>query len=92
MRSKLCKCAIYRLHKPSVNKLLQILATLPVTLCTAKRSFSTLKYLKSYLRNTTSETRLNGLALLYVHKDILVNSEEVLNELAKKPRRPDIKI
>lgn len=77
---------------PSVNKLLQILATLPVTSCTAERSFSTLKYLKSYLRNTTSETRLNGLALLYVHKDILVNSEEVLNELAKKPRRLDIKI
>lgn len=85
---QVCNISMY----PSVNKLLQILATLPVTSCTAERSFSTLKYLKSYLRNTTSETRLNGLALLYVHKDILVNSEEVLNELAKKPRRLDIKI
>lgn len=77
---------------PSVHKLLQILVSLPVTSCTAERSFSTLKYLKSYLRNSSSETRLNGLALLYVHKDITVSSEEVLNELAKKPRRLDIKI
>lgn len=85
---QMCNISMY----PSVHKLLQILATLPVTSCTAERSFSTLKYVKSYLRNSTAETRLNGLALLYVHKDMPVHSEEVLNELAKKPRRLDIKI
>ncbi|XP_074030566.1 52 kDa repressor of the inhibitor of the protein kinase [Leptinotarsa decemlineata] len=55
---------------PAVFKLLQILATLPVTSCTAERSFSTLRYLKDYLRNSSKEARLNGLALLYIHKDV----------------------
>ena len=47
-----------------------MLATLPVTTATNKRSFSAHKYLETYLRNTTKEVRLNGLALLYVHRDI----------------------
>ena len=56
---------------PSLAVLIQILATLiPVTAATNKRSFSALIYLKTYLRNTTKEVRLNGLALLYVHSDI----------------------
>ena len=54
----------------SLAVLIQILATLPIITATKKRSFSALKYLKTYLRNTTKEVRLNGLALLYVHRDI----------------------
>ena len=51
--------------------LIQILATLPVTLLPQiERSFSALKHLKTYLRNTTKQVRLNGLASLYVHCDI----------------------
>ena len=33
------------------------------TTCTSERSFSTLRRLKTYLRNTTNEERLNGLAV-----------------------------
>ena len=44
----------------------QILATLPVTSATNKRSLSALKYLKTYLRNTTKEVGLDAFALLYV--------------------------
>jgi hypothetical protein len=40
---------------PSVNRLLTILCTLPVTTCTPERSFSTLKRIKTYLRNTTGQ-------------------------------------
>lgn len=72
---------------PTVKKLLQILATLPVTTCSSERSFSTLRRLKTYLRNTIGSNRLNGLALLNVHRDITVSAGEVLDELAKKPRR-----
>lgn len=64
------------------------MATLPVTSCSAERTF----YLKNYLRSTTSATRLNGLALLYVHKDISITPEEVLNDMSKKPRRMNIKL
>lgn len=53
---------------PNMTVLLQLIATLPVTTATKERSFSALKYLKTYLRSTMNQTRLNGLALLYVHR------------------------
>ena len=37
---------------------------------TNSRSFSALRRLKSYLRNTMSQERLNNLLVLHVHKDI----------------------
>lgn len=43
---------------PNVFKLLQILATLPVSSASNERSFSTLKRIKTYLRNSTSEVYL----------------------------------
>ena len=55
---------------PSLAVLIQILAILPVITAINERSFSALKYLKTYLQNTTKEVRLNSLALLYVHRDI----------------------
>lgn len=75
---------------PVISELLQIMATLPVTTCTAERSFSSLKILKTYLRNSTSDERLNGLALMYIHSNIPLTPEEVLDHLADKPRRLDI--
>lgn len=72
---------------PTTFKLLQILATLPVTTASSERSFSTLKRLKTYLRNTTSQNRLNGLAMMNTHNDIIISPEDVLNVLAAKTRR-----
>ena len=77
---------------PVIHSLLRILATLPVTTASSERSFSTLRRLKTYLRNTTSEDRLNGLALLQVHRDIRFTVEDVLDELAKKSRRLEIRL
>nr|CAH7751345.1 unnamed protein product [Callosobruchus chinensis] len=64
------------------------MATLAVTTRTCERSFSSLKLLKTYLRNSTGEGRLN-VALMLVHPDITIN-EEVLNQLTQKQRRLDI--
>jgi hypothetical protein len=33
------------------------------------------------------QNRLNGLAMLGVHKNVKINAEEVLDELALKPHR-----
>ena len=72
---------------PSLAFLIRILATLPVTTATNERSFSALKYLRTYLRNTTKEVRLNGLALLYVHRDISLDFEHYIAEFSRKNRR-----
>ena len=72
---------------PSLAVLIQILATLPVITATNNRSFSAHKYLKTYLRSTTKEVRLNGFALLYVHRDIGLDFEQVTVEFSRKNRR-----
>ena len=72
---------------PNIEALLKILATLPVSTCTAERSFSALKHVKSYLRATMTEKRLNGLAALYIHKDLILNKEAVINESSRGNRR-----
>ena len=72
---------------PNIEALLKILATLPVATCTAERSFNALKHLKSYLRSTMTEKRLNRLAALYIHKDIALNKEAVIDEFSRGNRR-----
>lgn len=71
---------------PTIRKLLLILVTLLVTTVTPKRTFSTLRRLKTYLRNTTGESRLNGLAMLNIHRDIEISTDVMLDELSKASR------
>ena len=73
---------------PNVTVALRILATLPITSCECERSFSKLKRLKTYCRSTMGENRLNGLAMLYIHQEILPDFEEVINMFSRLgPRR-----
>ena len=51
------------------DKLLRIYFTFPVTSATAERSFSSLRWLKTYLRSTMTNCRLNNQLLLYIHDD-----------------------
>jgi hypothetical protein len=50
--------------------LLRIFATTPVTTATGKRSSRTLKFIKNYLRSTTTGSRLNKLTHLFINSDI----------------------
>ena len=72
---------------PNIYTLLQILATIPVSTATPERTFSSLRRLKNYLRNTTSENRLNGLALMNIHYMIKIDVNEVVDVFKKKNRR-----
>ena len=57
-------------------------------ICACERSISVLRRLKTYLRSTMSDTGLRGLALLNVHREIQLNTEEVIEEFAtRNPRR-----
>ncbi|KAF0748385.1 zinc finger MYM-type protein 1-like [Aphis craccivora] len=69
--------------------LLTIMDTLPVTTVTAERSFSTLRRLKIYLRNNMGETRLTGLALLNIYRNVDLNVEEIIDRFAMLPRKWD---
>lgn len=78
---------------PHINILLKLLAILPVSTASVERSFSSLKRIKTYLRNSTGEARLNGLALMNIHRDIQIDTDAILNMFAsKKERRLDFKL
>ncbi|XP_050876930.1 uncharacterized protein LOC127080662 [Lathyrus oleraceus] len=64
----------------------RILLTIPVTVASAERSFSKLKLLKTYLRSTMSQERLNGLALIAIENDILetLKYEDLVDDFASK--------
>ena len=61
---------------PNIKTILKIFCIIPVT-----TSFSTLRRLKSWLRSSMSEDRLNGLALLNVDKEIEINIADMINKL-----------
>ena len=69
---------------PNFEILLKIFATLPITTASSERSFSSLKLIKTYLRSTMTNDRLNGLALLNIHKDIKLSVADVISEFEKK--------
>ena len=54
---------------------------IPVTSCTAERSFSSLRRLKTYLRSTMSQDRLNHIAILtcYHNKADCIDMKGILN-------------
>ena len=60
---------------PNACIVFRILLTIPVIVAFAKRIFSKLKLIKSYLRSTMSQERLSGLARLSIEKKMLAELE-----------------
>ena len=58
---------------------------------TVKRGNSALKYVKTELRSTMGQNRLNALIVLYVHKDIGLDFDAILNAFASKRSRRMLK-
>lgn len=71
---------------------LRILLTIPVTVASAERSFSKLKLIKTYLRSTMAQDRLNSLAILSIENDEAKNLDfkDILSKfaLAKARKMP----
>ena len=72
---------------PNVFRLVQLLATLTVSTAANERSFSTLKRKKMCLRSTTAGMRLNGLAMMTVHREEEIDVQMVISDLSKLGRR-----
>ena len=67
---------------PELCKLMKIL-TIPITSCSAGRSFSCLRWLKSYLRSTMGQERLSALAILAMEKDVVPDVHKIVDTFAK---------
>ena len=70
---------------PNIKALITVLCTLPVTSCSAERSFSGLKRVKSILRSSMTNERLLGLALLHMHQNVPTDIEEVHRGVFQAP-------
>lgn len=76
---------------PNITELLHILCTLPVTSCSAERSFSGLKRIKTALRSTMGNERLTSLTLIHLHRDIDIYIPDVIDEFSRlHPRRMEL--
>jgi hypothetical protein len=67
----------------------RILLTIPVTVASTEPSFSKLKLLKSYLRSTMTQERLNGLATIAIENNVLekIKYEDIIEEFISKNSR-----
>ena len=53
-----------------IGTLLKLLLVMPATNAVSERSFSALRRIKSYLRSTMTQDRLNHLMTLHIHRDL----------------------
>lgn len=80
------------IYFPATKKAILITLALPCTTSNIERSFSTLRRVKTWLRSTMLEDRLNGLCMLSVHRKMVQEnshaiSSEVLKRFCEEPRR-----
>ncbi|XP_059669131.1 uncharacterized protein LOC132314265 [Cornus florida] len=75
--------------KKAIEIAYRVLLTIPVTVASAERNFSKLKLIKSYLRSTMTQERLNGLAILSIEKDVLekVDLSTLIDDFAAQNAR-----
>jgi len=69
---------------PTLNTSLLIALTLPVSSASTERSYSKLKILKSRLRTTMSQTRLEDLLIISCERDIEPNIDNVIQHFKEK--------
>lgn len=66
--------------------LIELFLVMPATNATSERMFSTLRRIKSYLRSTMSQVRLNNLMILHVYEEETekLDLQDVANEFVGK--------
>jgi len=76
---------VHRLF-PQVDRLVRLMLICPVSSCEAERSFSSLRRLKTWLRNSMTQSRLNAIAVCHAHQDVLdaVDLERLAEEFISR--------
>lgn len=77
---------------PNIYIALRIIITLPITVASAERSFSKLKLIKTYLRSTMLQDRLDGLATLSIERDLVrkLELDDLINNFAAMKARKKV--
>ena len=73
---------------PNIVVILRVLLTIPATSASVEHASSALKFVKNVYKSKMSEDRLNSLIIMYVHKDIKLDYNDIIDMYARcKPRR-----
>jgi hypothetical protein len=64
--------------------MIQLAITRPVSSATCERSLSAMRRINNYLRSNMSQEWFSKLALLDIERDIIVDTEIILNSFAKQ--------
>jgi len=72
---------------PNVYTMLRLILVTPVTTATVERSNSSLRFVKNVYRSTMDEYRLNALLLLFIHRDIELDYDKVVDIFARRNTR-----
>ena len=72
---------------PNVHTMLRLILITPVTTATVERSNSSLRFIKNAYRSTMSEERLNALLLLFIHRDIELDYNKIVDIFALRNAR-----
>ena len=73
---------------PNIYRMLYSLLIIPVTSAGVECANSVLKLVKTVMRSSMLEERLNGLLLMFTHQDMRMNYENIIDRCARQhPRR-----
>ena len=69
-----------------VEALVRLLLISPASSCSAERSFSCLRRLKTWLRSTMTQKRLNSVVVCHIHQEIVksINIDQLAKEFAER--------
>lgn len=74
---------------PNIDIIFRLCLSLPVSNCSAERSFSVLKRVLNYLRSTTKQERLESMAILNIESDLTMSLDydHIINDFAEQKAR-----
>lgn len=77
---------------PNIDVALRIFLCIPATNCTTESSFSTLKRIKNYLRNSLGDQKISDLALLSIESEIfdMIDFSDLIGKFASMKSRKRI--
>jgi len=67
---------------PQTLRMIKNAITMPISQVTCERSFSKMKIIKNYLRNSMTDKRLSDLTVLAIERDFDINYERVIDQFA----------